>query len=489
MNNQVPEPDQFERFRKFLDNPDLIETLRVGLIGENVSVPGPNGSNPMIYADYVASGRALAQVEDLVINDILPYYANSHTEASFCGQMMTRLRRQARQIILTNCGGDARHAVIFTGSGATAGLNRLVTLLGVDAVGNNAKRPVVFIGPYEHHSNILPWRESGAEVIEIPEAFDGGPDLEVLKEALKANTGRLMVGAFSAMSNVTGIVTDVKQVTRILKSHGALSVWDYAGGAPYLPIEMGQGTDAELDAVVISPHKFIGGPGASGVLLLRRAAVVHDVPTLPGGGTVSFVSPWSHDYSLDVVAREEAGTPNVVGDLRAALCFMIKAAIGPEYAANRLEELRHRARAGWEHTPGLTVLGQDTAQHRIPIFSFLITDPSGKRIHQQLVTRMLSDLHGVQARGGCACAGPYGHQLLGIDQSLSERFRKSISEGHEIEKPGWTRLGFSVLMSNEKADKIIQAVDAIARDPYPKSAQYCVDKTTASFSLEATGTG
>lgn len=489
MGTQVPEPDQFERFRKFLDKPDLIETLRGGLIGENVSVPGPNGSNPMIYADYVASGRALAQVEDWVINEILPYYANSHTEASFCGQMMTRLRRQARQIILENCGGDARHAVIFTGSGATAGLNRLVTLLGVDAVGNKAKRPVVFIGPYEHHSNILPWRESGAEVIEIPEAVDGGPDLEVLKESLKANRGRLMVGAFSAMSNVTGIVTNVKQVTRILKSHGALSVWDYAGGAPYLPLEMGQGTDSEIDAIVASPHKFIGGPGASGVLVLRRAAVVHDVPTLPGGGTVSFVSPWSHDYLSDVVAREEAGTPNVVGDLRAALCFMIKAAIGSYYTADRLEELRQRARAGWADTPGLTVLGQDTAQHRIPIFSFLITDPSGKRIHQQLVTRMLSDLYGVQARGGCACAGPYGHKLLGIDQSQSERFRKAISEGYEIDKPGWTRLGFSVLMSNEKADKIIQTVDAIARDPYPKSAQYCVDKTTASFSLEATGTG
>jgi selenocysteine lyase/cysteine desulfurase len=291
------------------------------------------------------------------------------------------------------------------------------------------------------------------------------------------------------MSNVTGIVTNVKQVTRILKSHGALSVWDYAGGAPYLPLEMGQGTDSEIDAIVASPHKFIGGPGASGVLVLRRAAVVHDVPTLPGGGTVSFVSPWSHDYLSDVVAREEAGTPNVVGDLRAALCFMIKAAIGSYYTADRLEELRQRARAGWADTPGLTVLGQDTAQHRIPIFSFLITDPSGKRIHQQLVTRMLSDLYGVQARGGCACAGPYGHKLLGIDQSQSERFRKAISEGYEIDKPGWTRLGFSVLMSNEKADKIIQAVDAIARDPYPKSAQYCIDKTTASFSLEATGTG
>jgi selenocysteine lyase/cysteine desulfurase len=483
MTTIFPEPDQFERFRQFLALPNLIEALRGGLIGEDVQVPGPNGPNPMIYADYVASGRALSQVEEWVTNDILPYYANSHTEASFCGQMMTRLRRQARQIILENCGGDARHAVVFTGSGATAGINRLVGLLGVGAAKAGAKRPVVFIGPYEHHSNILPWRESGAEVIEIPEAAGGGPDLAVLQETLKVHKGRLIVGAFSAMSNVTGIVTDVKAVTRILKSHGALSVWDYAGGAPYLPIEMGGGTDADIDAIVVSPHKFIGGPGASGVLVLRREAVVKDTPTLPGGGTVSFVSPWSHDYSSDVIAREEAGTPNVVGDLRAALCFMIKTAIGPDYMASRLEELRLRACTGWAGTPGLTLLGQDTVCHRIPIFSFLIKDPSGKSVHQQLVTRMLSDLYGIQARGGCACAGPYGHQLLGIDQSQSEQFRKAISEGHEIYKPGWTRLGFSVLMSNEKADKIIQAVDAVARDPYPETAHYTVDETTARFAL------
>ena len=191
MTTTLPKPDQFERFRQFLATPDLIKTLRSGLIGENVQVPGLNGSNPMIYADYVASGRALAQVEDWVTNDILPYYANSHTEASFCGQMMTRLRRQARQIILENCGADARYDVIFTGSGATAGINRLVGLLGVSAASGSAKRPVVFIGPYEHHSNILPWRESGAEIIEIPEAVGGGPDQEVLQEGLKAHVGRL----------------------------------------------------------------------------------------------------------------------------------------------------------------------------------------------------------------------------------------------------------------------------------------------------------
>lgn len=488
MNAPIPETHQFDRFRKLLAAPGLIETLQNGLIGEDVPVPGPRGSNQMIYADYVASGRALVQVEDWVAKEILPYYANSHTEASFCGQMMTRLRRQARQIILEHCGGDARHAVIFTGSGATAGINRLVSLLGVNLASADAQPPVVFIGPYEHHSNILPWRESGAEVVEIPEANDGGPSIEALEDALKSNAGRLMVGAFSAMSNVTGIVSDIRQVTRILKSYGALSVWDYAGGAPYLPIDMRPGTDAEIDAVVISPHKFIGGPGASGVLVLRRGAVANDVPTLPGGGTVSFVSPWFHDYSSDVVAREEAGTPNVVGDLRAALCFMIKGTIGPEYMADRLEALRQRASAGWANTPGLTILGRDTAWHRLPIFSFVITAPSGERVHQQLVTRMLSDLHGVQARGGCACAGPYGHQLLGIDQNRSERIRQSILQGREIDKPGWTRLGFSVLMSDEKADKIIRAVNAVARDPYPGFAQYCVDESTARFSREATPT-
>ena len=485
MSSTSSKPDQFERFRRSLDHPDLVERLRDDLIGESVIVPGPNGPKSLIYADYVASGRALHSVERFVSEEILPYYANSHTEASFCGQTMTQLRRQARQIILDSCGGDARHAVIFTGSGATAGINRLVSLLGVAAAGYGKKRPVVLIGPYEHHSNILPWRESGAEVIEISEATNGGPNVEALTGALKARAGHLIIGAFSAMSNVTGIVTDVKKITHVLKSHGALSVWDYAGGAPYLPMDMGGGTDAAIDAIVASPHKFIGGPGASGVMILRRKAVVCEVPTSPGGGTVSFVSPWAHDYSTDVVAREEAGTPNVVGDLRAALCFMIKDAIGSAYTAERLETLRRRAQVAWAHTPGLRILGNPLASHRVPIFSFTITDPNVGMVHQQLVTQMLSDLYGVQARGGCVCAGPYGHRLLGIDLDQSQDFRMAILGGKEIEKPGWTRLGFSVLMSDEKADRIIRAVDAVARNPYPDSTTYRVNENTAKFSPEA----
>ncbi len=472
--------DLFERFRASLDGPDLIERLRGGIIGEGAAVPGPNGPNPLIYADYVASGRALRQIEHVVMEEILPFYANSHTEASYCGQMMTRLRRHARQIIRQSCGGDDQYEVIFTGSGATAGLNRLVGLLGVGAKG---PKPLVLIGPYEHHSNILPWRESGAEIIEIPEAAGGGPDLDVLAATLTAHRGRKVVAAFSAMSNVTGIVTDVKRVTRLLKFHGAVSVWDYAGGAPYMPIDVAGDADAQIDAVVLSAHKFIGGPGASGVLILRREAVEASKPTLPGGGTVRFVSPWSHDYSGDVVAREEAGTPNVVGDLRAALCFIVKDAIGQDYTTARLETLRQRAEAAWAHVPGVRLLGHRAAR-RLPIFSFTVTDPDGAPIHQQLVTRMLSDLHGVQARGGCACAGPYAHRLLGIDQAQSEAFRADILNGNEIEKPGWTRLGFSVLMSDAKAERIIGAVRDVAGTSAAQRAGYAVDERTARFSLQ-----
>ncbi len=476
--------NQFDRFKASLDRADLIESLRNGVIGEGIQVPAPNGSNPLIYADYVASGRALRQIEDFMVAEILPFYANSHTEASFCGQMMTQLRQQARQIILKSCGGNDKYDVIFTGSGATAGINRLVGLLGIDTGESQVQKPLVLIGPYEHHSNILPWRESGAEVIEIPEAVSGGPDLTALEAALTEHKGRRIIGAFSAMSNVTGIVTDVKKVTHLLKLHGAINVWDYAGGAPYLPIDVAGDAEAQIDAVALSPHKFIGGPGASGVLILRRGVVARTKPTLPGGGTVRFVSPWAQDYSTDIVDREEAGTPNVVGDLRAALCFIVKDAIGQDYTTTRLQALRQRAEAAWADMPGLHILGHRHA-YRIPIYSFTVTDPDGNPIHNQLVTRMLSDLHGVQARGGCACAGPYAHRLLGIDKTRSEALRADILDGNETEKPGWTRLGFSVLMTDSKADRIIEAVKDVARSSLEQRALYRVDTKTGQYSTEA----
>lgn len=459
------------------------EALSAGIIGEGVAVPGPFGDHPLLYADYVASGRALQQVETFMLTQILPYYANSHTQASYCGRVMTRLRASARSHIARLCGASDAYSVVFTGSGATAGINRLVSLTGVTQAVAEGKNPLVLIGPYEHHSNILPWRESGAELIEIAEAEAGGPDLTVLGQVLShQKAGRLVVGAFSAASNVTGILTDVDAVTRLLNRYGARSVWDYAGGGPYLAIDMACGTPEQKDAVVISPHKFLGGPGASGVMILRNEAVAISKPSLPGGGTVRFVSPWGHDYSSRVCDREEAGTPNVVGDIRAALCFLVKDAIGQAFMNRRHAELRQRALAAWEKAPEIELIGTSGDKPALPIFSIRIRDAQrGGYIHQQLFTRLLSDCYGVQARGGCACAGPYAHRLLSIDAQASDILRRAILSGQEIEKPGWTRLNFSALMSDDKADRVIRAVTTLAKQPYPMADIYRCDEQTARF--------
>ena len=471
------------QFAAALAGEDRIERLRAGVIGEGTEIPGPFGRRKLVYADYVASGRALRQIESFVMENVLPYYANSHTEASFCGAQMTQMRREARAIIARICGADTGFATVFAGAGATAGLNRIVALLGVHEAVQAGQPVVVLIGPYEHHSNILPWRESGAKVIEIAEAATGGPNLAKLEAALEAaGPDTLTIGAFSAASNVTGIVTDADAVTRLLKRHGALAVWDYAGGGPYLPIDMRAGTDAEKDAVVVSAHKFIGGPGASGVMIVRKAAVRRTRPVIAGGGTVRFVSPWAHDYSTDVAVREEAGTPNVVGDIRAALCFLVKEAIGQAFMDTRHEWLRQRALRVWSANPNIEILGNPNATHRLPIFSFRVRDPrSGGMIHQQLFTRLLSDCHGIQARGGCACAGPYAHRLLGIDETHSNAIRSAILSGEEMQKPGWTRLNLSALADDAKADFIIGSVDALAENPYPMLSTYTCNEATARF--------
>ncbi|WP_425086672.1 aminotransferase class V-fold PLP-dependent enzyme [Stappia sp.] len=464
---------------------ETLARLRQDVIGEGVCFDGPFGTRRLVYADYTASGRALGCVERFIAESVLPFYANSHTEASFCGSAMTRLRAEARATIarLLNAGPDA--SVIFAGSGATAGVTRLVSLLGLDhRAGDDhpGLRPLVIIGPYEHHSNILPWREAAADVIAVNEAPSGGPDLEELEEILRRNAERpLIVGAFSAASNVTGIVTDVVAVTRILKRHGALAVWDYAGGGPYLPVDMRPAPGVALDAVFLSPHKFAGGPAASGVLAVRGDAVRRKIPTAPGGGTVTFVSPWGHDYSASLAAREEAGTPDVIGDIRAALVFLVKEAIGQETIAARDGVLCERAFAAWSAVPEIDLLAGDK-RARLPIFSFRVRDGAGGFIHQQLVTRMLSDHYGIQARGGCACAGPYGHQLLEIDAAASSVLRAAILTGEEIEKPGWCRLNLSYLMEDATVGFVLDSVADLARRAPSLVPLYACDRTTARFS-------
>lgn len=469
----------FDQFTQTLHTTTIAD-FRKGLIGHGTVIDGPQGPKRMIYADYVASGRALHQIESFVLQSLLPLYANSHTEASFVGGTMTRLRREARDIIRTCCNGSADHAVVFCGSGATHGINRLVHLFGVTQMVARGERPLVILGPYEHHSNILPWRESGAEVVELPEAGCGGPCLDRLDALLRTEGHRPIIASLSAASNVTGILSDVTEVTRRLKRAGAKVIWDYAGGGPYLPVDLCPAPDALIDAIVLSPHKFVGGPQASGLLLVRHDAVTTTRPTLPGGGTVRFVSPAHHDYAASVEAREEAGTPNVIGDLRAAMCFLVKQAIGQEWISARNAENCRKALAAWGPIDAIEILGQRDCP-RLPIFSFRLRDGHGGYIHQQLVTRMLSDHYGIQARGGCACAGPYVHRLLGIDQPTSDQLRDAILCGHELEKPGFVRLNFSYLANDADVDFIIRAVADLAGSASTHAGQYRADQSTAIF--------
>lgn len=472
--------DLLAEFKNALVSDDRLERLAADLIGNDAEVVGPFGTKALIYADYVASGRALSVVERFILEKILPYYANSHTEASYCGGAMTGFRRAARDVIAQCCGADERYAVIFTGSGATAGLNRLVNLFGVKASLLAGVVPRVIIGPYEHHSNILPWRESSAEIIEIEELATGGPDLAQLDAALAGASGRPVICAFSAASNVTGIVSNVVEVTERAKAAGAKIIWDYAGAGPYLPIAMEPAKGVQIDAVVVSPHKFIGGPAASGILIIRQDSVVTTTPTWPGGGTVKFVTPTTHDYSDSLEVREESGTPNVVGDIRAALAFLVKEAIGQDTMSMRNAALRARALSSWSKVERIELLGNLQAQS-LPIFSFRIRDGKGGYIHQQLVTRMLSDRFGIQARGGCACAGPYVHRLLKIDDAQSDALRLAIADGDEIRKPGFTRLNFSVLLSDDKVQYILDSVAQLAQDAAAYADHYTVDASRAIF--------
>lgn len=439
--------------------PDPINAIRDGMIGKDVMIPTPTGPRPMIYADYIASGRALAQVETFVMQEVLPYYANTHTEDSFCGARTNGLREDARRVIAQKCGANPTdHAVIFTGSGATSGLNQLVHLFGLDADIAAGTPVTVLVGPYEHHSNILPWREAGARVIEIDELPEGGADpLDLsMKLAAQCPKGPVVV-ALSAASNVTGIQSDIALLSRLARQHGARMVWDFAGGAPYMAIDM----IPEIDAIALSPHKFTGGPGASGVLLVRRDAVRAQTPTRPGGGTVAFVNGARHDYVAPIEQREEGGTPNIIGDIRAALAFVIKDVIGQEWIDQRNAALAAKAFARLKNHPEISILAPDH-QNRLPFLSF-VPRVDGQRMDHGAFTRALSQNYAIQARGGCSCAGPYVHRLLAIDDAQSLQIRADILRGDCSSKPGFVRLNLSFLMQDATVDYILDAICELAR--------------------------
>ncbi len=460
--------------------------LRQNIIGVDAPFCTPFGQRLMLYGDYTASGRTLSFIERYLMK-LQRHYANTHTEDDMTGRSMTRLLHSGEETIkkCLNAGKDYR--IINIGTGATGAINKMQQILGVylppatrksieensnvDFAELKKKAPVVFVGPYEHHSNEISWRDGLCEIAEVRLDNKGHTDLAHLEELLQKPEyqNRKKIGSFSAASNVTGLITPVHKIAALLHKYDALALFDYAASAPYVDIDM-QPKDStpenntSLDAVFISPHKFLGGPGSSGVVVFNKSLYnSHLPPTVSGGGTVSYVAEHMHDFFDDIEEREKAGTPGVLQILRAALCFKVKDEIGVDEIARIEHQWLGKAFSVWNPNPYIEVLGDLDINNRVGIVSFNIKTKQGKYLHPKFVTVLLNDLFGIQSRAGCSCAGPYGHRLLHIDEATSESYRELIQKGFHGIKPGWCRIGFHYVMDEADVDFIIKAVEFIAQ--------------------------
>ncbi|MBN1769727.1 MAG: aminotransferase class V-fold PLP-dependent enzyme [Deltaproteobacteria bacterium] len=450
----------------------VVELVRQHEVGRRATIRTPFGPRLVTYADLTATGRFLHFVEAW-FRHVQPFYANTHTAISSTGRLMSGLREQARAVIARAVHAGPEHVVVFVGSGATAAVNKLVGLLGLRipeplerefGLSRHIppeRRPVVLVGPYEHHSNELPWLETIAEVIEVPLSDCGRLDVDAIGALLAARADRpLRLGAFSAASNVTGVLTDVGAVARALHRAGAWACFDYAAAAPYVPIDMRPADPEErIDALFVSTHKFVGGPGGSGVLVAHRDLFRSRIPERPGGGTVDYVAAFdrhSVDYVRRLDEREEGGTPNILGDLRAGAAFLVKELLGPTRILEHDVALARTALERLGRHPRIRLYGPRDCP-RLPVLSFNVHG-----LHHGFVAVLLDHLFGIQNRPGCSCAGPYGHQLLGIGPDDSARYRAQIARGLGGIKPGWVRLTLPYYGSTDDVDFLLSAVEFVA---------------------------
>jgi len=458
------------------------EPFRKNIVGIDLEHQG----NKIIYADWTASGRLYHPIENFMTNRVGPLVANTHTEASFTGCTMTNLYHQAQQLIKKHLNANETDVLICAGAGMTSVVNKFQRILGLRVAEKWAGRfeisenekPVVFITHMEHHSNQTTWEECAVTVVRIPEDSDGLPNANALNQLLLEYKDRpLKIGSFTACSNVTGIKTDYKKLAKIMHQNDGYCFIDFAASAPYVDIDMHPQDPLErLDAVMFSPHKFLGGPGSSGVLAFNKELYSNKVPDHPGGGTVSWTNPWGkHHFFDDIEVREDGGTPGFLQTIRTALSIKLKEQMGTENIHLREKELVDLLCEELSKVPSLEIL-HNQHKNRLCVISFYVPD-----IHFNLIVRLLSDRFGIQTRGGCSCAGTYGHILLGVDQQTSDEITCQIDEGDLSRKPGWVRVSMHPTSTDAEAKFIASSIAEVIENIREWETDYRFDSSIGDY--------
>ena len=443
------------------------QQFRKNVIGINEEFDTPNGKKKMIYADWTASGRLYVPIEHSLLRNFGPYVGNTHTETNITGTSMTVAYHKAKKIIKKHVNANEEDVLIMTGSGMTGAVNKFQRLLGLKDGSRFATpddRPIIFVSHLEHHSNDISWRESVADVEAIDLCPKGNIDLNHLRALLKKHENRpYKIAAITACSNVTGVQTPYYKVAEIMHENGGWCFVDFACSAPYVAIDMHpKNSLQDLDAVYFSMHKFLGGPGTPGVLLFNKRFYQNQIPDHPGGGTVKWVNRWGQQKYIDALtaesieAREDGGTPPFLQTIKSAMCVKLKEEMNPELMMQREEELLKIIFERLDAIPNLHILARET-EHRMGVVSFYIDD-----LHYNLGVKLLNDYFGLQVRGGCACAGPYGHCLLNISEDKSNKIASQIDKGNLSAKPGWIRLSIHPILTNEEIHKALDAIEAVA---------------------------
>ena len=470
---------------------DIWRITRESIIGRNSFFDTPFGKRLITYADYTASGRGVSFIEKYISN-LMELYGNTHTEDDITGTYTTKLLKEAEKRIKSFFNAPSEYKIIHEGYGSTGAIHRLQKILGVyippvlkDNVKNYikeylsknnercgelidyiySKRPVVFVSPYEHHSNELTWREAFAEVVEVELNKDGLIDVNDLERKVSdpKYESRIKIGSFSACSNVTGIKTDVYKVATVLHENNAYAFFDFSASAPYVKIDIHRDNRSYFDAIFFSPHKFLGGPGSCGILLIHEKLYRKNLPpTCSGGGTVVYVGFNDQIYVNDIELREKPGTPGIIPLIKASLAMELKDKLGVENIEKRENELTKRAINFLKRISNVELLGNLDPEKRIPIVSFNIKEKE-KYFHPKFIVKLLNDLFGIQARAGCSCAGPYGHRLLNIDDEKSKKYQEKIKKGLEGIKPGWARISLHYLMTDEEVNFILKSIEFLSK--------------------------